>query len=902
MTPAVKPSGLSTIHESPKAIKKQKSTATPSRHSSLHVSHGIPNKPNPPPQSSSRSNSPQDSVFKFPDVQKTEPPTEQQSKSNRRPPLTKSSTVSDVVQSKPQTSMLNKQFSEDSIRPPSQFDSPARISTNSPDDENLSPFAEALRKASKAREERILTNQPRMLTTSNKQEHNPAEEEESAGITPQVQAGRNPITSSTTKQECKTEAESISIADSTDSQEVQQSKDSPQNDASKFPIFSLIKRFSGEYSDTESSESTHTDVRKTSKNFDKQHPNHTTNAEKSKSVTMIAKAFEGGKADDGMYNWRGVLKSVSKAPVVKSSAPNVEDSESTNVCERTTNRQMQSTPFTKKTSKTSLLAKKFEQNAMVKSETVVTKKAEKTLQQNLPEASIERVKQVSPSIADQKSVPLVENSLEVISSNENASSPVEKESNNENGILPVEKDSNASPVGQAAVSSTNEPLRRESAVVMYEEGKECDISLTVKYERSSVLVDTDYWKSPEHSMNIPGISEVSTSDIRVPDKTTVTEILPNPEFDILPPPIMSMDEELALSIEDLPLPEFLPPPEIDDFTDSEFQDLPPPPVDFPDSNFCQDTPSLNFDVSSTHDTNTFELPPPSQLPPHDDTHDFELPSPSQLPPHEDREFPSPSQLPPHDDTHDFELPSPSQLPPHDDTHDFELPSPSQLPPHDDTHDFELPSPSQLPPHDDTHDFELPSPSQLPPHEDREFPSPSQLPPHDDMHDFELPSPSQLPPHDDTHDFELPSPSQLPPHDDTEFPTPPQLPRPQEGSSDRDNSSSIPDRESSLENNKDENTEVLNGENLQYSPPSSIAGLPSVKKTDSNSMSSQTFENNDISLQAPSSPSDLSDIPVSQDEEKVPSVNPDQHLADENHEPLEDNLSQVRTVYVHLYAV
>ena len=859
VTPAVKPTGLSTIHESPKAIKKQKSTATPSRHSSLHVSHGIPNKPNPPSQSSSGSISPQDSVFKFPD-QKTEPPPAEQQNNNRKAPLIKASTVSDVLQSKPQTSMPIKQFSEENIRPPSQFDSPARMSTSSPDVENLSPFAEALRKASKAREERILTNQPRMLTTTNKQEHDlPEEEDESIGITPQVQPGGNPITSSTTKQESKTdttsvisEAKSINVIDSTDSQEMQQSKDSPQNDVSKLPISSLIKRFSGDYSDTqEAPGSTHTDVGKTYKNFDKQHPNQnmaSTNTEKSKSVTMIAKTFEGEKADDGTYNWRGALKSVSKPPVVKSSTPNVEDEsgESTNVCERTTNRQMQGTPVTKKTSKTSLLAKKFEQNAMVRSESIVTKKVEKTLQQNLSEASTEKVKQIPPSMAEQKSFPLVENSLKVISINENATSPLQKESNIENGALPVEKDSDALPVEQAAVSSTVKQLRRESAVVMYEEGKEGEISL--KYERSSVLVDTDYWKSPEHATSISGTSEVSASNIRAsqfPDESTVTEILPDPELDILPPPILSMDEELALSIEDLPLPEFLPPPEIDDFT--EFQDLPPPPGDFPDSDFCQDTPSFDITVSNnTHNTDIFELPSPSQLPPHYDTDNFELPSPSQLPP----------QLPPHDDTDDFELPSPSQLSPHDDTDDFELPSPSQLSPHDDTDDFELPSPSQLPPHNDTDDFELPSPS-------------------------------QLPPHDDTDDFGLPSPSQLPPL--------------QEGSSDRDDSSLVPDKESALENKKDEKTddnEVLSKENLQYSPSSSTTALPSVKKTDSNSIPPHIFENNDITLQTPSSPSDLSDIPVHQDEEKVPSVNPDQQLSsvisDENHESLEDNLSQVCT--------
>ena len=841
VTPAVKPTGLSPIHESPKAIKKQKSNATPPRHSSLHVSHGVPNKPNPPSQSSSGSISPQDSVFKFPDVQKTEtPPTEQQNKSSRKAPLIKASTVSDVLQSKPQTSMLNKQFSEENIRPPSQFDTPTRISTNSPDNENLSPFAEALRKASKAREERILTNQPRMLTTTNRQEHNLPEEEESIDFTPQVQAGRNLITSST-KQESKiddmiSEAESIS---STDSQEMQQSKDSPQNDVSKAPVSSLIKRFSGDYSDTiEAPGSTHTDVGKTYKIFDKQHPNHnmaSTNTEKSKSVAMIAKTFEGEKADDGTYNWRGVLKSVTKSPVVKSSTPNVEDeSESTNACERTTNRQMQGTPFTKKTSKTSLLAKKFEQNATVRSESIVTKKVEKTLQQNLYEASTEKVKQDPPSMAEQKSFPLEENSLKVISTNENAIPPVEKDSNNK---------TDAAPVVQGAVSSAIKPLQRESAVVLYEEGKEDEI--TLKYERISVLVDTDYWKSPEHATSIPGISEVSASDVTVskfPDESTVTEILPDPKLDILPPPIMSMDEELALSTEDLPLPEFLPPPEIDDFT--EFQDLPPPPVDFPDSDFCQGTISFDISVSSSkHDSDTSAL---------------QLPSPSQLPPH---------------NADNFELPPPSQLPPHDDTDYFELPSPSELPPHNDKDNFELPSPSQLPPHDDTDYFQLPSPSQLPPHDDKD--------------NFELPSPSQLPPYDDTNYFELPSPSQLPP--------------PQEGSSDRDDSTLVPEKESAPENKKDGNTddnEVLREEDLQYSPSSSTTALTTVKKTESNSMPSESNMSEDITLQTPS---DLCDKPVYQDEETLSSINADQHLlteiSDENHESLEDNLSQVQ--YVHL---
>lgn len=799
---------MPTIHESPKAIKKQRSTPTPPRHSSLHVSHGIPNKPNPPPQvspqaaknstsvspppppqSGSSSVSPpssQDSVFKSPDAQKTEQPqTEQQNKSFRNFPLVKAATVGDVSESKLQTDKLAKQFNdEENIRPPSQFDSPARTSTYSAEDENLSPFAIELRKASKAREERILTNQPRMLTTTNRQEHNESEEEESIAITAQVQAGGNPITSSTIKQDNKTDsvsgkAVSVNTTHSTDTQEMQQSKDSPQNGVSntKIPVTNLIKQFSGDLSNTqETTRLTHTNVEKTYKNFDKQHPGHnmvSTSTETKgnpKSVTMIAKAFEGEKADDGTYNWRGNLKSVSKSSVVKSSTPNVEDeSESTNVYERTTNRQMQGSSFTKKPSKTSLLAKKFEQNPTVKSESIPSKKVEKMLQQSLSEASTEEVKHLPASMTEQKFIPLVEDSLKLISNNENATSPVEKDSDGENDAL----------VGQTVVSLGNESLRRQSAVVMCEEAQ---INFPANYERNSVSVDTDYWKSPEHAANLPAVSEVPTQVSHLPDKTTDTEILPEPDLDILPPPIMTTDEELAFSIEDLPLPEFLPPPEIDDF--HEFQDLPPPPVDFPDDNFCQDTPSFDITVSSNmHNTDTFELPSPSQLPPHYGTDSFELPSPSQLP------------------------------------------SPY------DTDNFEIPSPSQLPPHDDTGNFELP---------------------------------------------------------------PPLL---EEGPSDRDGSSlaaEFHNEESSALEDKDENR---TDDNKEYSPLSSTTKLPSVTMTDSHSMPSHVFEDSmcdDITLQTPSSPLHLSDMPVPQDGENVPSVNPDQHLSHDIHEmkPSEDDVSQV----------
>jgi len=650
VTPAVKPTGLSTIRESPKAIKKQKNAATPPQQSSLQVSHGIPNKPNPPAQVSHQetknsnpvrppppphsSNStvsvslplPQEPVFVFPDVQKTVS-TEQQNKSIKFP-LMKSNTVSDVFKNKPQIGTLAKQFSEENIRPPSQFDSPTAFSRNSVEDENLSPFAIALRKASKAREERILTNQPRMSTTINKHGHDLLEEEVSVAITTKVQTGGNPITSSTTKENkidsASSKAESIEVTDSTDSQGLQKSEDSPQIIIleKRLPVSNLIKKFSDDSQDA--TRSTPTNMEKTYENLDKQHPSHNTvptNTEmKGKSVTMIAEASEGERADDGTYNWRDNLKSV-KSSAVKSPSPNVEyESESTNIHDRAINRQMQGGPFTKKTSKTSLLAKKFEQNSMMKSESIVTKKVEKA-SKDLPrsKASTENVKQIPPSIEEEK--PIVPE--------------VKSISNDENSVPPVEQD-----VTSSAVNS----LRRQSAVVMYEEG---DINFPNRYERNSVSVDTDYWKSPEHATTLPAVSEVSnTSDNQIPHKITGIEILPEP--DILPPPIISTDaEELALSIEDLPLPEFLPPPQIDDF--QEFQDL-PPPVDFPDSDFSQETPSFDITVpNGTHNTNTLELPSPSQLPPHYDTNTFELPSPSQLPPH-------------YDDTDTLELPSLSQLP------------------------------------------------------------------------------------------------------------------------------------------------------------------------------------------------------------------------------------------------
>ena len=629
------------------------------------MSHDIPGKPNAPFQSCSGNRSPpspQDSVFKHPDMQKSESPATEECIG--KPPLIKSGTVCDLL-SKPQISMV-KQFSEENIRPPSQFDSPMQLSRNSGDDESLSPFAKEVRNASKAREERILTNQPRMLTTTNKQEHGPSEEEESIGIAVHIQ------TDAIAKQESKTDSvnseatlitvvDSTTTLDSTDSQEMQQSKDTFKNKVSKVPVSSLIKRFSDDYSDTqEATELTHPDVGITHKNLDKQHPDHSmasTNIKKSKSVTMIAaKTFEGERADDGIYNWRNNLKSVSKPPIVKSSISNVKDENvPTNVCERNTNRQMQGNLSATKTSKTSLLAKKFEQNAM--NESVVTKTVEKVIQQN--ETLIEKVKQTPSFMVEQNSMPLAENS----SVNESATSPVKKYSENKN-------DSE-----ESAVS-----FRRESAVVMYDEG---EINLPTNYERNSALVDTDYWKSPEHATSLPDISELSTFDIKVgqfTDKSTGTEtLLPEPELDILPPPVMSVDEEFPLSIEDLPLPELLPPPEIDDFT--EFQDLPPPPVDFPD--FSQDIPSFDITTSSSvHNIDIFELPSPSQLPPHYGTDNVKLSSPSELPPHHG--------------TNNFELPSPSLLPPHDDADDFELPLPSELSTHNNADHFKLPSPSQIP--------------------------------------------------------------------------------------------------------------------------------------------------------------------------------------------------------------
>ena len=707
------------INETPKAIKQhpqqkgtatppqQKGTGIPPRRSSSPVTHGIPNKPNPPPQVSqvaknstsvrpstpSQSSdgsispaSPQDSVFKF---QKTEPLYEEQSKSTKKFPLVKANTVD--VSSASQSDMFGSQFREENIRPPSQFNVPVEISRNSAEDENLSTFAIELRKASKAREERILTNQPRMLTATNRQEHNESEEEESVAVRTQAQVSGNPITSSTIiKQENKTdttsdEVESVSTPNSVDNKEMQ-GKDSPQNmvPSKKVPVTNLIKQFSGELSNTqEATRLTHTDVEKTCKNLNKQHPSHnmaSTNTEmKGKSVTMMAKAFEGERADDGTYNWRGSLRSVSKPSVVESSIPNVEgENEPTNSYERSTNRQIQDSSLTKKPSKTSLIAKKFEQNVMVKSEITVSKKTEK---QSLPEATTEKTKQAP--LPEQKSLPLVEDPSKPISSSENANSPTERDSNDENDTFP-------------------ELPRRQSGVVIVEED---GINFPGEYKRNSVSVDTDYWnsKSPEHVTNLTALSEGVQGQLH--DETTDTEILPEPELDILPPPIIPMDEELALSIEDFPLPEFLPPPEIDDF--HEFQDLPPPPTNFPDSDFCQEIPSFDITASSnTNNTDTFELPSPSQLPPpHYGTDDFELPSPFQIS--------SPY------DTSNFELPSPSQLPPHNDLDDnFELPSPPQLPPHDDTDDnFELPSPSQLPPLDDTGNFELSSPPHLPPPEE-----------------------------------------------------------------------------------------------------------------------------------------------------------------------------------------
>lgn len=795
---------MATIDESPKPTQKQEGTATP-RHSSMRASYGIPNKPNPPAQisplaskistsvrpsspphsgnSSVSPSLPQNSVFKFP---VTEPPTEQQ---NKKSPLLKANTVSGVLESKSQSSQLVKQFSdsEETTKPPSQLDLPTETSRSSVEDENLSPFAIALKKASKAREERILTNQPRMLSTTmaNRQleECNEPEEEESNVVTAQIKADSNPITSSTTTQGNKAESvsdekESTNAKDTTVSQEMQQSKDSPQNEVlkKKVPVTNLIKQFSGDLSTTqEATGSTHANVEKTYKNFDKQHTSHnmvSTNTEMKenpKSVANIAQSFEGKRGDDGTYNWRDILK---KSSVPKSSIPNVEDkSESTNVYEKTANRQMQGYSFTKKPSKTSILASKFEQNAMIKSESIGTIQAE---QQNLSEVSTDKLKEVQASMGEQKSTVLVKESVQPISNNENVTQPLEDDSNNENGL-----------------SSANKPPRRQSAVVMCEED---EINLSIQCGRSSVVVDTDYWKSPEHAPSLPAVSEVSIAEKQInhlPDITTDTEILPEPVVDILPPPIMPVDEELASSIEDLPLPEFLPPPpEIDDFM--EIQDLPPPAIDFPDSDFSQDIPS--FDIAASSNT--------------DNSDTFELPSPLLLPPD-------------YDDTGNFVLPSHSLLPPHN------------------------------------------------------------------MDNFELPSPSQLPPNDD---FEFPSPSQLPPLEEE-----PQLPPPEEQPSDMDDSGLVPKfhpEESGLENKNDENeidNETLNSQ-------LSITALPPITMTSSNSMpKGNTCD--DITLQTPSFPLDLSDIPVRQDKD-LPSINPDQHSSSPaSHdnfecESLEDDFSQV----------
>jgi len=642
VTPTVKPAGLSKAQDSPRTFKKQQTVSSPTSPAqkiplkpaalpqvikgqlpNATQTTAVPRKPPPPPQLAQNSNS-----IVSPPAAPNQVTTQQNMAVNKHK-LTKANTVDEYARCKQQTAKLTRQLSEEPVRPPSQFAAPVKIceepNRNSVGSEDLSPFASALKKASFEREQRISNNQPRMSATVKNENITDIPEEKDCtppAITQQGLVSNNPITSPLAKapikainddQESSSNLELADSADFTTTSKTQKTEVVKE----KLPISNLIKRFSGEDLPALEDEATQlapTKVEKTDTNFDQQQLSKVSSSssalppmmKKSLSSTKANKTFEGEKAEDGTYNWRNILRSVPKAATILKDTTTGEQSvpiaTNASVPEKATNRQMQGSPITTKTSKTSLLAKKFERNSMIKAENMMTLKktdevSKKTLT-GLP-GSLTKYQQEKQEDVDPITVCNSSPVLPQVSAPSNNSA-------SHSTTLPLE-------TAPSSIKTEEQPLRRQSALVMVEE---TDFSKLVnQYTRSSFSVDSDYWNSPEHK-NHPIVSENTTNTGVEADESVENEVfltpLDLPELDILPPPMLSDDEDLSLAIEDLPPPDTLLPPEIG-YLD-QLHDL-PPPLDFPDTDVLQSGETSPLPApDSMFDMNVSDLPSPSQLP------------------------------------------------------------------------------------------------------------------------------------------------------------------------------------------------------------------------------------------------------------------------------------------------
>ena len=644
VTPTVKPAGLSKAQDSPRTLKKQQiissptspAQKTPQKPAALPqvIKGQLPNatqttavirKPPPPPQLAQNSNS----IVSPPAAPNQV--TNQQNMAVNKHKLTKANTVDEFARSKQQTAKLTRQLSEEPVRPPSQFAAPVKIceepNRNSVGSEDLSPFASALKKASLEREQRISTNQPRMSAAVKNENITDIPEEKECtppAITQQGLVSNNPITSPLAKapikainddQESSSKLESADFTTTSKTLKTEVVKE-------KLPISKLIKRFSGvdfPVLEDEATQLAPTKVEKTDTNFDQQQLSKVSNSSSAMMKTSLPstkanKTFEGEKAEDGTYNWRNILRSVPKAAAIlkdttlttgEQSVPSENIATNASVPEKATNRQMQGSPITTKTSKTSLLAKKFERNSMIKAENMMTsKKTDEVSKKTLPglHGSLTKYQQQEEQEdVDPKTVSNSSSVLPQVSAPSNNSA-------SHSATLPLETD-------PSSIKTEEQPLRRQSALVMVEE---TDFSkLANQYTRSSFSVDSDYWNSPEHKSH-PIISENTTNTGVEADESVENKVFPTPldlpELDLLPPPMLSDDEDLSLAIEDLPPPDTLLPPEIS-FLD-QLDDL-PPPLDFPDTDFLLqsgETSPLPA-PDNMFDMNVSDLPSPSQLPP-----------------------------------------------------------------------------------------------------------------------------------------------------------------------------------------------------------------------------------------------------------------------------------------------
>jgi len=662
VTPTVRPAGLPKSQHSPKTLKKQQTVtiptslvqkvpAPPSQVPKAELPNDtqkttVPRKPPPPPSAQNITRT----------ISSPEAPKQQinnpQTMGNDRPKLIKANTTDHSARSMQQTAKLTRQLSEEPVRPPSQFAAPTETSEesnrNSIESDNLSPFEIALKKASLERIQRISTNQPRMSATVKSENITDISEEKEptpAAVAQEGQVCSNPITSPLVNKASDSEQKSSSHLESPDSIDFSTSTQKLKSSKENFPISNLIKRFSGEdfpALEDDPTQSTPTKVEKTDTNFDQQQPNKmSTVMKKFQSNTKVSKTFVGEKADDGTYNWRNILRNVPKTAAVskettptagEESVPSEDGSVPENV--KATNRQMQGSPITTNASKTSLLAKKFEQNSMIKTE---NKMPTKTNNENSKKALTE----LPGSVPSQQK------------KQEDATA----ENMNDLSLVPASsKDSTSQEITTSLLETTpwpteteEQPIRRQSALVMVEETDFSKLPPN-SYDRNSFSVDSDYWNSPEHT-SLPSVLEITTNT--EVDKAENTEAFPTPfdlpDLDLLPPPMISDEEDnSSLAIEGILAPDTLLPPEIM-FLD-QLQDL-PPPLDFPDADDLQSEETSPLPAPAN--MNVSDLPSPSQLPPPMEDFSGEVSFSSPLPePADDQVALPPPEIEPNTDDRD----------------------------------------------------------------------------------------------------------------------------------------------------------------------------------------------------------------------------------------------------------